>query len=147
MLSQHFHHVGCAVRGLDKSVRNYSALIGERRRSRAFDVQSQGVRVCFVELHHDAYLEFVEPTAPESPLEKYLRAGFYHMCFLVEDMAAMRDRLGRGFRALPAFASEAFGGRECQFVVTPEGHLVEFAEMSRDQFAAHFEAAIDQTNS
>lgn len=137
-----FHHIGCAVRNIETSLQFYMQLIGDRRRSRTFDVSTQGVRVCFVELEPGNYLELIEPTSPDSPLHRYTRTGFYHMCFLVGDLHQQTGSLERGFRALPAFASEAFAGHQCQFVVTPESHLIEFAEMAPEAFAAHFTASL-----
>jgi len=137
-----FHHIGCAVRSIQTSLRLYRQLIGEHRNTRAFEVSAQGVRVCFVELEPGNYLELIEPTAADSPLHRYTRTGFYHLCFLVDDLQEQTASLERGFRALPAFASEAFAGHQCQFVVTPESHLIEFAEMTPEAFAAHFSASL-----
>jgi hypothetical protein len=117
-------------------------LIGTRRNTRPFEVSAQSVRVCFVELEPGHYLELIEPTTADSPLHRYTRTGFYHLCFLVGDLQEQMSSLERGYRAMPAFASEAFDGHQCQFVVTPESHLIEFAEMTSAAFAAHFNASL-----
>lgn len=134
------HHVGCAVRDLEASLRNYGRVLGGRRRSPVFDVTTQAVRVCFVELGSNVYLELIEGRGPASPIENYTRAGFYHLCFLVDNLAVAIGGLDRGFLPLPAFASEAFDGKLCQFVVTPESHLIELAEIRPSTFAEFFTA-------
>ena len=53
------HHVGCAVDNLSDAVTTYADAFGLRRRTRPFDVSSQRVRVCFLELGHHVYLELV----------------------------------------------------------------------------------------
>jgi hypothetical protein len=99
------------------------------------------VSVCFVELVDGFYLELVTPLSAEARLANYLRAGFYHLCYLVNDLGAARKHLeGRRFVALPAFASEAFAGGLCQFFVSPQGHLIELAEMSPHDFDQLFNA-------
>ena len=137
-----FHHIGCAVRSIETSLRCYLQLIGKHRYTHTFDVSTQGVRVCFVELEPGTYLELIEPIERDSPLHRYTRTGFYHLCFLVGDLQEQTARLERGFRAMPAFASEAFAGHQCQFVVTPENHLIEFAEITPETFAAHVNASL-----
>lgn len=134
-----FHHVGCAVRDVEAGLRAYRELLGERRRSRVFEVSSQDVGVCFLELAGGGYLEFVEARGSISPLDRFLEVGFYHLCFLVGDRRAALERLERaGFTPLAPFLSEAFDGRTCQFILTPETHLIELVEMTPEAFAAFF---------
>lgn len=134
------HHVGCAVRDLETSAATYLH-IGTRR-SRTFEVRSQAVNVCFIELGAGLYLELIEGTGEGSPIERYYRTGFYHLCFLVDDLERARAQLGREFRSLPAFESEAFDGHRCQFLVTPESHLIELAETTLEDFSRFFEANV-----
>ena len=133
------HHIGCAVRQLATSCTTYSRAFGLRRKTRSFEVASQRVRVCFLELGQHIYLELVEPIDGETHLESFLKTGFYHLCFLVENLGTTRERLrALRFAPIPEFASEAFGGALCQFFVSPQRHLIEVAQMSRTDFAAFF---------
>ena len=134
------HHVGCAVADLDASLASYAQLLGPRRRSPVYPIASQGVAVCFVELAPGTYLELIAATATPSPIDRYVKTGFYHLCFTVDSLAAALAGLGPRFRALPAFRSEAFAGHACQFVVTPELHLIELAEITPAEFTATFAA-------
>jgi len=138
------HHVGCAVQRLQNGIATYAGALGLTRRSRVFDVTSQNVQVCFLEIHDGFFLELVAPLNEQARLSSFLRSGFYHVCFLVEDLAAAEQRLrSRAFQPFPPFASEAFAGAPCQFFLTPEKHLVELAQLSsthfRDFFHAHLE--------
>jgi catechol 2,3-dioxygenase-like lactoylglutathione lyase family enzyme len=141
-----FHHIGCAVSELEASIDSYRALLGGPRCTRVFAVTRQSVKVAFIELAPGSYLELIQGTIEQSPVARYVRTGFYHLCFLVDDLDATVAGLDRArYRALPAFASEAFAGNRCQFVVTPETHLIELAEMAPAAFAAFFAAACVST--
>ncbi len=129
------HHTGCAVRDLVRAQETYRELLPAARRSRVFDVPTQRVSVCFVELAPGFYLELVAG----APVERFAAAGFYHLCFLVENLATAIGGLDRTrFRPLPAFESAAFAGHRCQFVLTPEMHFIELAELSPARFEQHF---------
>lgn len=133
------HHIGCAVTDLEASAATYCEAFGLERRSRCFDIASQHVRVCFLELLPGFYFELVGPLDEDSKLEPFLRAGFYHLCFLVDDLGAASARLqAQHFHALPAFSSEAFAGAPTQFLMSPRLHLIELAQMSPGDFAAFF---------
>jgi catechol 2,3-dioxygenase-like lactoylglutathione lyase family enzyme len=133
------HHVGCAVSEMEDGCATYAGALGLTRKTRSFYVSSQNVHVCFLELGTRFYLELVAPSGNEAKFASFLKVGFYHLCFLVNDLAAVRDHLtDRQFSALPAFESEAFGGSPCQFFVTPQLHLVELAQMSMMDFDVFF---------
>ena len=135
------HHVGCAVEQLEDAFATYCGALGLRRRTRPFDVTSQNVRVCFLELAEGFYLELVAPLNAQAQLTSFLDAGFYHLCFLVDDLGAAREHLqAREFFPLPEFASEAFAGAPCQFFMSPQGHLLELAQMRPEDFAQFFRA-------
>lgn len=129
------HHIGCAVGQLESSCETYGDAFGLQRRTRPFNVQSQGVRVCFLELGRHFYLELVTPLTNAATLAPFLKVGFYHLCFLVDDLDAARGRLkALRFSSLPEFSSEAFAGALCQFFVSPQLHLIELAQMSALDF-------------
>lgn len=133
------HHIGCAVKVLDGCQRIYASAFGLNRRTRSFDVRSQGVRVCFVELVNGFYLELVQPSANAAALDSYLRVGFYHLCFLVDQLELARQQLKfLQFSPLPAFESEAFDRALCQFYVSPQLHLIELVQMSPADFDRFF---------
>lgn len=133
------HHIGCAVRDIESSYSTYAGAFGLHKRTRSFDVTSQGVSVCFLELGERFYLELVTPLAADAKLASYFKVGFYHLCFLTDDLEAARSQLKtQRFSPLPAFASEAFAGAPCQFFVSPQLHLIELAQISPQDFAGFF---------
>jgi hypothetical protein len=135
------HHIGCVVATIQNGVSTYAETLMMKRRSRTFDVPSQGVSVCFLQLHAGFYLEVVAQHANQTKLSRYVQAGFYHLCVLANDLRSARAHLKQnGFVALPAFASEAFAGHQCQFFVSPQTHLIEVAEMSPETFDEFFAA-------
>ena len=139
------HHVGCAVQQLEQSVEIYTDAFGLQMRSRVIEVRSQGVCVSFIRLAASFYLEFVMPTGDQARLASYLKTGFYHLCFLVEDLSVARDQLkARHFSPLPAFRSEAFAGAACQFFLSPQLHLIELAAISPQSFDTFFMDNLEQ---
>jgi len=137
------HHVGCAVASILDGLERYVGRLGFSRHSKVFDISSQKVKVCFIELEPGIYRELINPTESSSSIDQFLKIGFYHMCFLVPDLGATAKVLNRrGFAVLPPFRSEIFDGNACQFLMSRERHLIELAEMSLDSFEAFFESAI-----
>jgi catechol 2,3-dioxygenase-like lactoylglutathione lyase family enzyme len=133
------HHIGCAVNQLEDVSATYAGALGLKRRTRSLDVLSQQVRVCFVDLGNGFYLELITPLNDQAKLASFLKIGFYHLCFLVDDLEAARENLtAQRFHALPAFESEAFAGGLCQFFLSPQRHLIELAQMSTEEFGVFF---------
>jgi hypothetical protein len=126
---------------MEDGIATYAGALGLKRRTRIFDVASQHVRVCFLELGNQFYLELVSPADDKARLGRFLKAGFYHLCFLVDDVNRSRDILeSHRFVAFPAFKSEAFAGNLCQFLLSPQDHLIELAQMSPSHFMDYFDA-------
>jgi hypothetical protein len=126
-----FHHVGCVVQSIEEYLHDCIAPLGLDHASEVYNVSSQRVRVCFVRLSTGAFLELVQPTKADSPVEtlRKLGGGYYHLCFLVDDIpTAATELANHGFIREDMFVSEAFGGRRCCFLINPFGHMVELAE-------------------
>ena len=133
------HHIGCAVRHILDSANTYAHALGLQRRTRTFDVKSQGVRICFVELRERFYLELVEPISSPRGLDNFIKVGFYHLCFLAEDIDEARAFLKvQRFTPMNPFQSEAFDGAVCQFFLSPQLHLIEVAQISSNHFEQLF---------
>src|ERR1035437_9528860 len=93
MISMTPHHIGCAVSQIEDSYETYAGALGFGRRTRSFDVTSQHVRVCFADLGNRFYLELIAPLDDKAKLSSFLKVGFYHLCFLVDDLSAARKHL------------------------------------------------------
>lgn len=134
------HHVGCVTTNLVNGLETFYYLLSATRRTRIFDVTSQGARVCFIELVAGFYLELIQPSTKEIHGTKH---GYYHLCYLVENLNSSSTYLrSRSFVPFPTFQSEAFAGCRCQFLLTPQQHLIELAEMSPDDFTKMFDASV-----
>lgn len=126
-----FHHVGCAVDCIEDYLALYRDTLGFTKISDIFWITEQKVRVCFVEVGSDSYVELIEAVDDNSPIEKLKRQGYYHVCFLTSDLDQKLEELqSQGFLLITTFHSEAFQGRRCSFLVNPFGHLIELAEAS-----------------
>lgn len=98
------NHVGIATPSIEESVKVYRDVLGATAIHPAFDLPSQGVRVCFVDLAN-SQIELVEPLGDASPLHKYLAkhpaGGQHHICFEVDDIhAAAADMAAKGATVL-----------------------------------------------
>ena len=129
-----FHHVGVAVRDMDKALAYYTGALGMRVQSAPITVPSQKVRVCFLcdATGSSVLVELVEGLEAGSPVERMLNAqggGPYHLCFQVRDLAAAVKRLRRqGFFPLTRFEAGAAEKTRFAFLLTPDRQLIELCE-------------------
>jgi len=88
------NHVGVATPSIEDSIRLYRDMLGATRIQQPFDLPSQGVRVCFVDLPN-SQIELIEPLGEDSPVLAFLaknpKGGQHHICFEVADIIAARD--------------------------------------------------------
>lgn len=125
-----FHHVGLAVRDIDRSAEALATVFGAVADSDVIHDPIQGVRVKFMKMG-DLRIELIEPASDDNPLQAILRRGIgvYHVCHEVADLDAtllgMTDR-GAKLIASPQPAA-AFEGRRIAFVMA-EGLMVELLE-------------------
>ncbi len=125
-----FHHIGILVENIEDSLQMYQGLFGTDRITGPFEVSSQGVRVCFLEMDKGC-LEFVQDIGDSSILEmmKKRKVKYYHVAYMTDSVEqAIKDLCGRQFKHVSTFDSEAFDGRKCAFLFSPEMHLIELIE-------------------
>ena len=95
-------HVGIAVGDIHASLDFFRDALGLDVDAPE-DVPAQRVRVTFLPAG-EASLELLEPTAPDSPVARYLStrgAGMHHVAFRVEDIrAALAELKARGVRLI-----------------------------------------------
>jgi methylmalonyl-CoA/ethylmalonyl-CoA epimerase len=95
-------HIGIAVKNLDESLALFRDALGLELRAPE-DVPSQRVRAHFIPLGEGA-LELLEPTAPDSPIAKYVEKrgpGLHHVALRVDDIrAALAQLKARGVRLI-----------------------------------------------
>ena len=125
-------HLGIAVKSIESTLSFYEGILGLSC-EHVEEVESQQVRAAFLPLGK-ARIELLEPTAPSSPLARFLEKrgeGLHHLAFEVEDAAAaLEGAKAQGVR-LVDFAPRA-GARGCLVgflhPASCHGVLVEFVE-------------------
>jgi len=125
-----FHHTGCVTESIETSKLFY-ATMGFMHCSETLTITSQKVKVCFIELSPNIFLELVEPFEDNDTMNKYLKnkAAFYHLGFLTGKFEEALQQLQQdGFYLVNRFNSEAFNNKLCAFLYSPEMHLIEIIE-------------------
>src|SRR5271157_4179663 len=78
------HHVGIVVPNLEQAVTGYEGAFEGQETTLPFDDQVQRVRVAFVRVESDVWLEFIEPAGADTPVTRFLaktRGGYHHVAF------------------------------------------------------------------
>ena len=87
-------HIGIAVPDLGRALAFYSGALGISH-AREEEVVPEKVRVAFLPVG-GVNLELLEPTSPDSAIQKFLDKrgpGIHHLCFEVEDIRSALARL------------------------------------------------------
>src|SRR6185295_10227231 len=109
-------HLGIAVKDAGEASRTWEAL-GFRVEA-THEVPSERVKTVFLPVG-ESHLELLEPTAPDSPIAKFLekRSGLHHVCVLVDDIeAAMAELKAKGIRLLDETPRVGAGGCRVAFI-------------------------------
>ncbi|MCX6198749.1 MAG: VOC family protein [Bacteroidetes bacterium] len=124
------HHIGCLTSDMQSSIAAYRKL-GFQNISEVTFVSSQKVKVCFVEIKQGFYLELVEISETNHALQKIFKSNnpYYHVGYLVDGIdVCIADLELEGYHIVSQFDSEAFDGKRCAFMYSPEMHLIELIE-------------------
>ncbi|MFI3296856.1 MAG: methylmalonyl-CoA epimerase [bacterium] len=93
MKPSHIEHLGIAVTSLDEVIPYYEQLLGTKCYS-IEEVVEQKVKTAFFKIGQTK-IELLEPTAPDSPIAKFLeknpRGGVHHVAFCVEGLQVVLD--------------------------------------------------------
>jgi len=129
-----FHHVGIAVRDLEKAASFYTQAMGLRLISGPFEDPIQNVRLCFVDGPEQGKtpIELISPLNESSPVNGYLTKGLgaYHLCYEVSGIeSALADLRNKNCVVIAdPVPAVAFAGRKIAWCVTPTRHLIELLE-------------------
>ena len=94
------NHIGVATPSIEESIRYYRDVMGATSFHKPFDLEAQGVKVCFVDTPgdngtHGTQIELIEPLGADSPIAKFLEqnpAGAqHHLCYEVDDIEEARS--------------------------------------------------------
>ena len=127
-----FHHIGTLTESIDDSLETYQKVFSTGKPTEKIFVSSQGVYVCFVEMDGGGLIELVQPVGEDSIVAKLKKKGFtyYHIGYTVPDIdKAIEELQELNFKYFDSiFNSEAFGGKRCAFLYSPDMHLIELIE-------------------
>jgi methylmalonyl-CoA/ethylmalonyl-CoA epimerase len=119
-------HLGIAVRSLDETVPFYEKALGLRCEHRE-EVPSQKVRTAFFDVG-GVHLELLEPTAPESPIAKFLAdrgEGIHHIAFRTDDITSqLAQAAGAGVRLINEKPFDGAAGKLVAFLHPKSTHGV-----------------------
>jgi methylmalonyl-CoA/ethylmalonyl-CoA epimerase len=125
-------HVGIAVHSIEEALRTYEHRLGfELHEIVAIDEQK--VRVAVLPAG-DSRIELLEPTAPDSPIQRFLEKrgeGVHHLCFQVEDIRRKIEELRSASLQLISMSSQTgLQGRKIAFLHPKSTHgvLIELVE-------------------
>jgi methylmalonyl-CoA/ethylmalonyl-CoA epimerase len=127
------HHVGIVVPNLDRAVADYSDAFEFQETSVPFDDKAQRVRVAFVKIGVDSWIEFIEPASSDSPVSQFLaktRGGYHHIAFEVADIEGAVEDFQLSGAIVVCRPVAGFEGRRVAFLVPKlqPSLLVEFVE-------------------
>jgi len=126
-----FHHVGVLVVSMHEARMQYARLFGEEHVSAVIEIDSQKVRVCFVRIGEGSFLELVESMDATSKVAGMLKrqTTYYHVGYKVDDIEKAVDEMqALNYKPGEYFFSEAFNGKRCIFLFSPQAHLIELIE-------------------
>lgn len=137
---QRIDHLGIAVKNLDEVVKYYETVLGLKCEKRE-EVASQKVRTAFFSVGQ-VHIELLEPTAPESPIAKFLETkgeGIHHVAFYTDDIKGQLSHAAEAGAQL--IHKEPFEGAANKLVAflhpkSTHGVLTEFCT-AKDGAAAH----------
>ncbi|MBK6346048.1 MAG: VOC family protein [Bacteroidales bacterium] len=126
-----FHHVGTLVENMADAISHYTDLFGPESVSPVIAIGSQQVNVCFVKMANESYIELVESCGEESVVSKMVKkkVTYYHIGYKVDNITSTVSELEQmDYRPMDYFHSEAFEGKRCIFLFSPDMHLIELIE-------------------
>lgn len=115
----HIDHVGIAVKDLAATKKFYTEMLGVVPTQDDEVVEEQKVKVSFFKMG-DAELEFLESTAPDGPIAKFIEKsgeGIQHIALAVEDIReALAELKEKGVRLIDEKPRYGAGGKEIAFL-------------------------------
>ena len=124
-------HIAIAVNNVDEALKNYQKILNVNHLE-IETVLHEKVKVAMLELE-DTRIELMEPTAPDSPISKFLAErgeGIHHIAITADDIEKDVARArSQGMRMLGEIRSGSYG-RKITFIHPKSLHgvLTEFCE-------------------
>lgn len=134
---ENLYHVAIAVRDLDQVEKIYETALGLKVEHREV-MEDQGVRTSMlVPEKGGTAIELLEPLDDNSPISKFLEKrgeGIHHICYLVDDIEAVLNRLKeRGVRLIDESPRPGAYNSRVAFIhpKAMNGVLIELAEINK----------------
>ncbi len=139
------NHIGVAVPDLDAAILFYRDVLGASHITEPFVLESQKVRVCFVDTPGEGgtagtQIELLEPTGEDSPVAGWLTrnplGGQHHICYEVPDIHAAKawfERLGKRVLGEPRIGAHG----TLIFFVHPKDMGGQLTEIMESPHSAH----------
>lgn len=124
-------HIAIAVNSIEEALKNYQKILNVNHLE-IETVPNEKVKVAMLELE-DTRIELMEPTAPDSPISKFLAErgeGIHHIAITADDIEKDVARAkSQGMRMLGEIRSGSYG-RKITFIHPKSLHgvLTEFCE-------------------
>ena len=124
-------HIAIAVNSVEEALKNYQKIL-KVDRLEIEEVPSEKVRVAMLMLE-DTRIELMEPTAPDSPISKFLQdrgEGIHHIAITADSIVEDVERAkSQGMRMLGDLRTGSYG-RRITFIhpKSLNGVLTEFCE-------------------
>ena len=125
-------HVGIAVGSIEEALRTYGQGLGFELHEIVM-IEEQKVRVAVLPAG-ESRIELLEPTAPDSPIQRFLEKrgeGVHHLCFQVEDIPEKVEELRAAtLEVIPMSSQTGLEGRKIAFLHPKSTHgvLIELVE-------------------
>lgn len=125
-------HVGIAVHSLDDALQTYQRRLGFTLHEVVL-IEEQKVRIAVLPAG-DSRIELMEPTAPDSPVQRFLEKrgeGVHHLCFQVEDIRRkIEELLSASLQLISMSSDSGLEGRKIAFLhpKSTNGVLIELVE-------------------
>ncbi len=126
-------HIGIAVKSVDDALKTYQDRLGFAV-TEVVTLAEQKVRAAILPAG-DCVLELLEPTAPDSPIQRFIQKrgeGVHHLCFQVEDIRETVEVLQAASMTLVDLDSDrGLADRQVAFVhpKSANGVLIELVEV------------------
>lgn len=127
------NHIGIAVRSIEKAFEFYKALGWTSMKTEV--VESEKVRVGFVEFANEMAIELLEPTSDDSTIAKFIEKrgeGIHHICIEVPNVNQNLDQLKKkGYKLVHEKAKPGAQGCMIAFIhpSSTNGVLLELSQM------------------
>lgn len=117
-MTKKINHIGIAVNNIENALPFYRDMLGMSFEGTE-EVAEQKVRVAFLQVG-ESRIELLEPTAPDSPVAKFLEKngeGIHHLAYEVDDIkTALADLKQKGVRLIDESPRQGAHGAKIAFL-------------------------------